>query len=273
MGPSTLPAFVLGGDDGRFLIAAMEAAGTERPLRVQLNMTTEIRSSWEGKNVLATIPGQTDEWVVVIAHLDGYFDSANDNGAGLASVLALARYFSSDAANTRRNMLFVGTSGHHEFSDGADAFISAHTDVLDKSVAVMNVEHPASTMSYYRGALKFKRFTVPGQLMTTTTHGTRSLNVSNGNPLLIDFYRQAIDRYGLVVDATLERRPPTGDAIAFFRAGSTVLQILDANIWYHSDGDLVDTIPPVGLARATRVYADVLDKIDGRSKEELARKR
>jgi hypothetical protein len=272
MGPGTLPTLVLGGDDGRFLIDAMAAAGNE-PLRVRINMQTEIRPSWEGQNVLATIPGETDEWVVVIAHLDGYFDAANDNGAGLASMLALARYFVDRAERPQRNMLFVGTSGHHEFSDGADAFIRDHTDVLEKSVAVMNVEHPASTMSYYRGALKFKRFTVPGQLMSTTTHGTRSLNVSNGNPLLIEFYRQAIDRYGLVIDAIRERRPPTGDAIAFFRAGNTVLQILDSNIWYHSDGDLSDTTPPVGLARATRVYAEVLDKIDTHSSEELARKR
>jgi hypothetical protein len=71
----------------------------------------------------------------------------------------------------------------------------------------------------------------------------------------------------------LERRPPTGDAIDFFRAGYTVLQILDSNIWYHSDGDLLDTIPPAGLARATRVYAEVLDKIDHHSKQELGRKR
>jgi hypothetical protein len=273
MGPSSIPAFVLGGDDGRFLIDAMEAAGTKQSLRVRLNLRTAIRPSWEGQNVLATLPGQTDEWVVVIAHLDGYFESANDNAAGLASILALARYFSDSTEKLQRGLLFVGTSGHHEFSDGAAAFIRDHADVLKKSVAVMNVEHPASTMSYYRGALKFKKFTVPGQLMTTTTIGTRALNVSNGNPLMIDFYRQAIDRYGLVIDATIERRPPTGDAIEFFRAGNTVLQILDSNIWYHSDGDLVDTIPPAGLARATRIYAEVLNKIDQHSREELARKR
>ncbi len=273
MGPASLPAFVLGGDDGRFLIDAMAAAGADQPLRVRINYKTEIRSSWEGQNVLATVPGQIDEWVVVIAHLDGYFESANDNAAGIASMLALARYFSSTDEKPQRNMLFVGTSGHHEFSDGAAIFIQDHADILDKTVVVMNVEHPASTMSYYRGALKFKRFTVPGQLMTTTTHGARSLNVSNSNPLIINFYRQAIDRYGLVIDAILERRPPTGDAIAFFRAGNTVLQILDANIWYHSDGDLIDTIPSVGLERATRIYAEVLDKIDQHTKEDLARKR
>jgi hypothetical protein len=272
MGPSHVPVLVLGGDDGRFLIDAMAAAGPERILKARISLQAEIRPSWEGRNVVATLPGQTDEWVIVISHLDGYFDAANDNGAGTASLLALARFFADREERPKRNMMFVGTSAHHEFSDGADAFIEAHKAELDKSVAVMNIEHPASTMSYYRGPLKFKRFTVPGQLMTTTTHGTRSLNVSNNNSLIVEFYEEAIDRYGLVVDATRERRPPTGDAIAFFRGGYTVMQILDSNIWYHSDGDLIDTIPAAGVARATRVYAEVLDRIDAHGREELRRR-
>ncbi|MGI9309814.1 MAG: M28 family peptidase [Gammaproteobacteria bacterium] len=274
MGPAHVPAFVLGGDDGRFLIDAMAAANAAgKSISARLSLKTEIRPSWEGRNVVATLPGKTEEWAIVISHLDGYFDAANDNGAGTASLLALARYFAEDAEQPNRNMMFVGTSAHHEFSDGATAFVKTHKTELDKSVAVMNIEHPASTLSYYRGALKFKRFTVPGQLMATTTHGTRGLNVSNNSPLIIGFYKEAIDRYGLVVDAMLERRPPTGDAIDFFRAGYTVMQILDSNIWYHSDGDLIDTIPPAGLARATRAYAEVLDKIDQHSKQELGRKR
>jgi hypothetical protein len=272
MGPPDVPSLVLGGDDGRFLIAALAAAGNDYQLRARVTLKTEIRPSWQGKNVRGTLKGSSDEWSLVIAHLDGYFDAANDNGAGMASLLALANYYATRAEQPRRNMMFVGTSGHHEYSDGADAFIRDHADVLENTVTVMNVEHPASTMSYYRGPLKFKRFTVPGQLMTTTTHGSRTLNVSNNNKLLIGFYQDAIDRYGLVVDAMVERRPPTGDAIAFFNAGNVVTQILDSNIWYHSDGDMLDTIPPVGLARATRVYAAVLDEIDRHSKKQLKKR-
>jgi Zn-dependent M28 family amino/carboxypeptidase len=272
MGPAEIPSLVLGGDDGRFLLAAIAAAGSDQPLSARLTLTTEIRSTWESRNVRATLPGQSDEWMVVIAHLDGYFDAANDNGAGQASLLALAEFFAGRGEAPRRNMMFVGTAAHHEYSDGADAFIREHQAVLKQAVAVMNIEHPASVLSYYRGPLKFKRFTVPGQLMTTNTHGTRTLNVSNNNKLLTRFYREAIDRYGLVVDATVERRPPTGDAIAFFNNGNVVTQILDSNIWYHSDGDLLDTIPAVGLARATRVYAHVLDEIDRHDRKQITKK-
>jgi hypothetical protein len=274
MGPPDAPAFILGGDDGRFLMDAIAAAPAGKPLRARINLQAEVREPWVGANVIGTVRGETDEWVAVIAHLDGYFESANDNGAGLASLLALARFFADEERPIpRRNMLFVGTSGHHEFSDGATALIASHADVLDKAVVVMNVEHPASTSSFFRGPLKFKRFTLPGQVSTTNTHGGRTLNVSSSRQLMIDIYREAIDRYGLVVGSMLERRPPTGDAIEFFQEGYTVVQILDSNIWYHSDGDTIDTIQPVGLARATRVYAEVLSEIETHDREALVRQR
>jgi hypothetical protein len=270
MGPADAPCFILGGDDGRFLEDVMAAGGTSNPPSVRLSLTTEVRDSWRGKNVIGLIPGKIDEYVVIVAHLDGYFESANDNGAGLAAMIALAEHYANpDVAQPTRNLLFVGTSGHHEFSDGVEAFIAAHRDILAKTVLVFNVEHPSMVWSYYRGELKFKNLTVPGQLITTTSQATRGLTVSNGNPLLISFYRDAIDRYGLVIDSEVGRRP-TGDAFGFFLAGYTVAQILDANLWYHSSGDLLDAIDPAGLERATRLYAYVLDKIDASDRVELA---
>jgi len=234
-----------------------------------MSLKTEVRESWRGKNVIGLIPGRIDEYVVIVAHLDGYFESANDNGAGLAAMIALAKHYANpDVARPKRNLLFIGTSGHHEFSDGVESFIAEHRDILDKTVLVFNVEHPSMVWSYYRGELKFKNLTVPGQLITTTSQATRGLTVSNGNSLLISYYRDAIDRYGLVIDSEVGRQP-TGDAFGFFLAGYTVAQILDANIWYHSSGDLSDAIHPAGLERATRLYAHVLDKIDATSRAEL----
>ena len=269
MGPPGCPCFILGGDDGRFLEDVLAAGGVSNPPRARVSLKSEVRESWRGKNVIGLIPGQIDEYVVIVAHLDGYFESANDNGAGLAAMIALAEHYSRpDIARPRRNLLFVGTSGHHEFSDGVESFIASHPDILDKTVLVFNVEHPSMVWSYYRGELKFKNLTVPGQLITTTSQATRGLTVSNGNPLLISYYRDAIDRYGLVIDSEVGRQP-TGDAYGFFLAGYTVAQILDANLWYHSTGDLLDVIHPAGLERSTRLYAYVLDKIDASSRAEL----
>lgn len=273
LGSPDVPCFVLGGDDGRFIMEAMVAAGESRPLRMRLRMEAEVRDAWQGENVVGLIPGEGDEYIILTAHLDGFFAAANDNAGGLAAMLALARFFSEAARDhaLQRNLLFVGTSAHHEFSDGSRAFIAAHPDILEKTALVFNIEHPSSIQSYYRGALKLERVTVPHQLIVTTGQGKRSLIVSNGNPLLISIYKEAVDRYGMNVDAMVERRP-TGDAFDFFLARKTVVQILDANLWFHSSGDRIDTIHPNGLERATRLYAYVLDRIDRASWDELAKR-
>jgi hypothetical protein len=275
LGTPEVPCFVVGGDDGRFLeeaiVAATMAATGGTPLKARLNMHAEVRESWQGRNVLGLIPGTIDEYVILTAHLDGYFDSANDNAGGIAAMLALARYFATTKLPRKRNLLFVGTSAHHEFSDGSRAFIDAHPDILEKTVLVFNVEHPSSIKSYFRGPLKLERVTVPGQLIATTSQSKRSLAISNGNALLLSLYQEAVDRYGLVVDAMVARRP-TGDAYDFFRAGTPVVQLLDANLWFHSSGDQIDSIHPNGLERATRLYAFVLDGIDQASWNELRQK-
>ncbi|MDH3511667.1 MAG: M28 family metallopeptidase [Gammaproteobacteria bacterium] len=266
-GSPHVPCFILGGDDGRFLEEVLAAAGSSAPPMMRLSIDAEIRKSWQGKNVVGMLPGMSDEYLIILAHLDGYFESANDNAGGLASMLALARYFSA-AKKLNRTLVFVGTSAHHEFSDGARAFIAAHPDILEKTALVFNIEHPSSIKSYYRGPLALSRGTLPGQLMATTSQGERSVTISNGNQLLTSLYREGIDRYGLVVSAMMERRP-NGDAFDFFRAGKIVVQILDANLWFHSSGDRLETIHQNGLERATRLYAYLLDNIDQASWDAL----
>ena len=42
--------------------------------------------------VWGTLPGATDETIYVIAHRDGFFDAADDNASGVASMLGLANF-------------------------------------------------------------------------------------------------------------------------------------------------------------------------------------
>jgi len=272
MGSDEAPCFVLGGHDGRFLEEAIAAAGTENPLTASITLRASVREDWRGKNVLGLVPGESDEYLIITAHLDGYFEGANDNGGGLAAMLALAKHFSNPKrSRPNRNLLFIGTSAHHEFSDGARAFINDHPEIVKNTVLVMNIEHPSSMLSYYRGPLQISQGTVPGQLVTTNSQGWRTLTISNGNERVLSYFQAAADRYGVVIESTVSRRP-NGDAIDFFRARVPVVQLMDANVWFHSSGDRLDTISPAGLERTTRLFADVLSRIDETSAEELGRR-
>ena len=104
--------FNIGGRDGRFIESVMNAAtaaGTLDDLRVQIRLGSRRFSGLSAANGVAIIPGtsRSDEFVVVNAHADGWFDGAGDNGDGLAVLIALARHFAMPGMQQERSIVFV----------------------------------------------------------------------------------------------------------------------------------------------------------------------
>ncbi len=268
-GSTRATSFVLGGDDGAFLEDVLDTAGAESKLKVRMQLKVEDRDGWKTQNVIGMIEGTGDEYIVLTAHLDSYFQGANDNATGVATMIALAEHYSrGDAPKLNRNLVFIATGAHHDESIGVDHFIENYPDILEKTALVLNIEHTASVLSFYRGPLRIGNFTVPGTLGTANTNGIRELMVSNLSPRLISIFGEAIDRYQLVVGSSASQLP-TGDAFAFFLKGHTVVQLIESNIWFHSTGDALNTIPPQELERAARTYAYFIDQVDQSSRAEL----
>jgi hypothetical protein len=166
----------------------------------------------------------------------------------------------------------MGVSGAHDSSAGLKAFMERHPEVLEKTVLAINIEHPSAIMSSFRGALRFGTQVAPADLVASNADVPKTVAVSNGNPLLISFFREAIDRYGIIADSAVTRRA-TGAATALAAAGHTVIQAYEGGFWYHSTGDRRDAINPAGLQRVTRFFAYLLDRIDRAGSAELARGR
>src|SRR5512146_2664234 len=107
-------------------------------------------------NVLAYLPGQADEYVIVGAHYDhlgrGYYDSlapsqigqihpgADDNASGTAGVLELARYFAPMKGKLRRGILFANFAGEERGLLGSAEWVKEPTRPLGKAVAMINMD-------------------------------------------------------------------------------------------------------------------------------------
>jgi hypothetical protein len=107
-------------------------------------------------NVLAYLPGKTDEYVIIGAHYDhlgrGNFDSlapsqigqlhpgADDNASGTAGVLELARLLASQKGQLRRGVLFASFAGEELGLLGSAAWVKNPTRPLDKAVAMLNMD-------------------------------------------------------------------------------------------------------------------------------------
>jgi len=107
-------------------------------------------------NVLAYLPGSTDEYVIIGAHYDhlgrGNFDSlapsqigqihpgADDNASGTAGVLELARLLAPQKGQLRRGILFASFAGEELGLLGSAAWVRDPTRPLDKAVAMLNMD-------------------------------------------------------------------------------------------------------------------------------------
>jgi len=107
-------------------------------------------------NVLAYLPGRSDEYVIVGAHYDhlGKGDShslapsqigqihpgADDNASGTAGVLELARIFAPLAGKLDRGILFVNFAGEELGLLGSAEWVKEPTRPLGKAVAMLNMD-------------------------------------------------------------------------------------------------------------------------------------
>jgi len=107
-------------------------------------------------NVLAWLPGQTDEYVVIGAHYDhlgrGEVDSlapsqigqihpgADDNASGTAGVLELARLLAPQRGQLKRSILFMNFAGEELGLLGSAEWVKDPTRPLPKAVAMINMD-------------------------------------------------------------------------------------------------------------------------------------
>jgi Peptidase family M28/PDZ domain/PA domain len=124
-------------------------------VRVQLHIDIETTRATVN-NVLAWLPGQTDEYVIIGAHYDhlgrGNFDSlapsqigqihpgADDNASGTAGVLELARLLAPQRGQLKRSILFVNFAGEELGLLGSAEWVKDPTRPLAKAVAMINMD-------------------------------------------------------------------------------------------------------------------------------------
>ena len=124
-------------------------------LRVSLNVSIESTRATVN-NVLAYLPGKTDEYIIIGAHYDhlgrGNFDSlapsqigqihpgADDNASGTAGVLELARLLAPMQGQLHRGILFASFAGEELGLLGSAAWVKEPTLPLDRAVAMLNMD-------------------------------------------------------------------------------------------------------------------------------------
>ena len=127
------------------------------PDKVQISLGVQIEKSRATvNNVLAYLPGKTDEYIIIGAHYDhlgyGNIDSlapsqigqihpgADDNASGTAGVMELARLLAPQKGKLQRGILFADFAGEELGLLGSAEWVKEPTLPLDKAVAMINMD-------------------------------------------------------------------------------------------------------------------------------------
>jgi hypothetical protein len=245
---SPVPTFSTGLKDGlaaRDLIADATVAGAAP--RVKLTLDVDRTPGLKSGTVWGTLPGATDEQVMVVGHRDGWFEGANDNAAGVATMIGIAEYFAKiPKEQRRRTIVFLGTTGHHNSTAESGAWFVAHPEVFEKTALLLNCEH---TGGLETGAGNIR---LANAVAAFSWYGT--------GQQLAGIVVRAMDAFGVPSFPQSSPSPP-GEIGRYYRMAPSV-QIINGGYVWHSDQETADTISAGGLAAVTRTYAKVIADTD-----------
>ena len=246
-----IPGFWVGFEDGRQLRDQLAAGAT----RVKVRLTTEMRRGLKTQSVYGTLPGNTDENVIVLAHMDGWFDAALDNGSGISVMLTLAEHFAKvPRSDRRRNIIFVGTAGHHVGSPNSIYLRDERADLMSRTALMINCEHIAAAQTLnWNTSLREANGIDPRRWWV------------NGSRRMVDIVLNAYRTFGVNIVGDMDPGA-SGEMGAIARVAPSI-QLIHSPEVKHTDHDVPEIVPAVGLEAAGRAYAKIIDEIN---KESLA---
>jgi hypothetical protein len=251
-----VPVFTVGLDDGESVesLNALSARGSA--LRTRLRWNVETVSGLKAANVIGVLPGRTDENIMVIAHTDGFFEGANDDAAGTATLVGLAEYFAKrPREQRRRTMYFVASPDHHGGDLGGRWLHDNMQEVFAKTAAIANAEHVAVMDAVWDrpwGSTGRPELIRTNQLAPSWwgVHGSDRLAkiVADGFALF------GVPTHVAPGGSSGELRAVQWDAPSFY--------LHNKGAYYHASTDTVDVVPAAGLRTATQAFAKIFDDVN-----------
>ena len=247
------PGFNVGYADGMRL---RDMLGQGQRVTVKLQVESQMVSGLTAASVWGTLPGTTDEEILVIAHMDGYFQSALDNASGLAVMMGLVEHFSKvPRSERRRTIRFLGSVGHHG-GPGTSWLHDNRETALANTAFAINLEHVAVARTKYWG---------PRLRMMNAVSPMRWWLY--GSPGALDVVLDAFNRFNVGITADLE--PGASGEMGRIARDVPSMQVITSPEIKHTEQDTPEWIPAVGLEQIGRAYAKIIDELNALERREI----
>ena len=142
--PTPFPVFSISQEEGLLLQRMLDDG---KIVRVELETRSELKT-FKGTNLIATLPGQSGERVLLGAHFDSWDlgQGSIDNGLGVAQVYAVAKLLKERSPGNRHAVEFVwfdaeelglwGSRHYAEASDLSDTRVMINLDMVGRPIAI-----------------------------------------------------------------------------------------------------------------------------------------
>lgn len=257
--PRDVAALWLDRERGADLLALLASGG---PVRGRIEVVGHTGAG-HTHNVIGTLPGASDEWVVIGSHHDAPWASAVEDGTGIALVLAQAHAWAAvPEADRPHNLLFLLNGGHMTGGAGIWSFLASETESgrRDRTVLAVHLEHAAAATHVVDGAL-----TATGEAESVWWFTSR-------DPVLEQTVAEAlrvegVERAWVLPPDVFGEFPPT-DGGPLHTGGVPVVDVLSAPVYLFDEADTVDKVHRPSLVSFGRAAARVVAATAGRTAAE-----
>jgi Peptidase family M28 len=242
VGPGAVPTMTISQDEG-FMLRDMLASGQK--VEISLKLDIEERRNVPIENVYATLPGMSDEQVILLTHTDAFFQGAMDNASGMATGIDIARHYAAlPKAKRPRTLVFVAIPDHHHGEYGRAEMIKTYD--WSKVALILNLEHTSQTLLYM----------VDNNIMTSNAVSARRWYVS-GSSALQDLVKRTFKEFNVSVYKVPEAY--AGGSLGALTKLAPSFHIID-HVIYHTTLDVPELVPAVGLGWSERAFLSILDE-------------
>lgn len=132
-GGDEIPAVGIARESAEALVAS-----SDHYPRIHLHLRTRTESAL-AKNLIAEIPGRTDQWVVLCAHYDGHdlAQSAIDNASGVAAALTIAEQIAPIVCSLRRGLRVIFFTIEEWGLMGSRAYVDALSEKERRQIVLV----------------------------------------------------------------------------------------------------------------------------------------
>lgn len=224
-----------------------------------------VRQESVSHNVVAELPGENDEAMLLTCHHDSPFRSPVEDASGVAAVLSIAEHM----ARTRplkRRLIVLFTAGHFYGSIGTRTFIEQHKGDLLKDVAfALSIEHIA----------KEAKENADGKLIPTGKSEPAGIFMSFNEVLRRTVLREArsfgLDRCLLLpAESPLGNYPPT-DGGDWYAANIPIVNYISNPVYLLTEDDDDQWVDEENLPRVAGAFSTLLTSLDAVPRAQLAR--